>query len=440
MFCKYVEKVISLSAEIVKLYNFMIMRTINFLSVMFTIMLVFAACSSNDNKEFNNGYDNKTITLEAREYVLVDESNDFAFNLFREISKQGGTDKNLVISPLSITYALGMLNNGATGETQTQINKVLGFSGQGADGINEFCHKMIVNAPKLDSSTKVMLSNAIFLSNKYQLKDEFRNKAITYYDATLETCNFEDMQTLNTINLWAKNHTEGLVDKVLNERDYNKEAVSYLLNATYFKGSWATKFDKSATREMEFQTYTEQAYPRVLMMHINSDFGYAEDNDSKVLSLPYGNGAYEMTILLPKDGKTVFDLMQTLSTEKWKQYSTTLHKNVVEVDVMLPRFECEAKTDLKEVMSALGMPLAFAPEKAEFRNFCTGNNIFINKMSQSAKIKVDEEGTEAAAVTIVEGAATAMPQKYVYANRPFLYIISERSTGTIFFIGKYMGS
>ena len=292
-----------------------------------------------------------------------------------------------------------------------------------------------------DKSINITFSNNISIlgSNKYQLKDEFRNKAITYYDATLETCNFEDMQTLNTINLWAKNHTEGLVDKVLNERDYNKEAVSYLLNATYFKGSWATKFDKSATREMEFQTYTEQAYPRVLMMHINSDFGYAEDNDSKVLSLPYGNGAYEMTILLPKDGKTVFDLMQTLSTEKWKQYSTTLHKNVVEVDVMLPRFECEAKTDLKEVMSALGMPLAFAPEKAEFRNFCTGNNIFINKMSQSAKIKVDEEGTEAAAVTIVEGGATAMPQNYVYANRPFLYIISERSTGTIFFIGKYMG-
>ena len=357
----------------------MTMKTTGLLAGMFAVMMALTACSSDDNNVSNNSNTNETITLGANEYVLVDESNDFAFNLFREISKKEDTDKSMVISSLSITYALGMLNNGATGETQAQINKVLGFSGQGADGINEFCHKMIVNSPKLDNSTKVMLSNAIFLNNKYQLKDDFRNKAITYYEATIESCNFEDMQTLNTINLWAKSHTEGLVNKALDEKDYNKKAVSYLLNATYFKGSWTTKFDKSATKDMEFKTYTEQANPLVPMMYINSDFGYTEDSDCKVLSLPYGNGAYEMTILLPREGKTVFELMQTLSTEKWKQYSTSLHNNVVKVDVMLPRFECEAKINLNEVMSALGMPLAFTPQKAEFPNFCNNDNIFIKE-------------------------------------------------------------
>ena len=192
--------------------------------------------------------------MDASEYVLVDESNDFAFNLLREVSTKGEVDKSMVLSPISITYALGMLNNGATGETQAQINKVLGVSGQGTGGINEFCQKMIVNSPKLDNSTKVMLSNAILLNNNYQLKDEFRNKAITYYDATLEICDFKNMQTLNTINLWAKNHTEGLVDKALDDKDYNTEAVSYLLNATYFKGFWTTKFDKHSTTKMEFHT------------------------------------------------------------------------------------------------------------------------------------------------------------------------------------------
>jgi serine protease inhibitor len=375
----------------------------------------------------------KNISLTADEWQLVKSNNDFAFNLFRTAR----TEKSQILSPLSITYALGMLNNGASGETLKQINTVLGFGDAGAEGINAFCRKMLTEAPNLDEQTKVMIANTIYVNEGlgYVLKDEFVNKVKQYYDAEPESRDFADGKTLDVINQWASDHTEGMIKKILKKNQFDESKVSYLLNALYFKGTWTLKFDESKT---EYEEFNDELF-LLPMMHQEEEFYYTDNDEYQALTLPYGNGAYQMTILLPREGKTVNEVLQGLTAEKWQQSYQRM--DMATVDVKLPRFESMTDIDLKEVMAKLGMPDAFDPILADFPDFCNAQ-VYISLMKQVAKIKVNEEGTEASAVTVIgvdEKSASEPRHVNFHANRPFLYVISERSTGSIFFIGQFMG-
>ena len=390
---------------------------------------------STDDPLSNEDNELKNISLTRGEEELVMSNNDFAFNLFRQADIG---NKSAILSPISITYALGMLNNGAAGETQAQINKVLGFGETGADGINAFCRKMLTEAPNLDKLTKVMIANTIYMNKGYELKSDFITKAKTFYDAEPETRDFADGQTRDVINKWGNDHTEGMIPEVLKEGEFDPSAVSYLLNAIYFKGAWAEKFDKDNTKDETFKGYSAET--QVPMMHQEHEFNYTETDDCQALCLPYGNGAYRMTILLPKVGKTINDVLKNLTAESWERYQ---FMDRAYVDLKLPRFESTTDVGLNDIMSALGMPRAFDPYLAEFPNFCNVPT-FIGMMKQVAKIKLNEEGTEAAAVTVIGEYVSAIepsePQHVqFFANRPFLYVISEQSTGAIFFIGQYMG-
>ena len=390
---------------------------------------------STDNPLSNEDNELKNISLTRGEEELVMSNNDFAFNLFRQADIG---NKSAILSPISITFALGMLNNGAAGETQAQINKVLGFGETGADGINAFCRKMLTEAPNLDKLTKVMIANTIYMNKGYELKSDFITKAKTFYDAEPETRDFADGQTRDVINNWGNDHTEGMIPEVLKEGEFDPSAVSYLLNAIYFKGAWAEKFDKDNTKDETFKGYSAET--QVPMMHQEHEFNYTETDDCQALCLPYGNGAYRMTILLPKEGKTINDVLKNLTAESWERYQ---FMDRAYVDLKLPRFESTTDVGLNDIMSALGMPRAFDPYLAEFPNFCNVPT-FIGMMKQVAKIKLNEEGTEAAAVTVIGEYVSAIepsePQHVqFFANRPFLYVISEQSTGAIFFIGQYMG-
>ena len=383
----------------------------------------------------------KIIELTLEERQLVKGSNEFALNLFKATS----SDKDRILSPLSITYALGMLNNGAAGETQEQINKTLGFGDTGAEGINKFCRKMLKESIGLDELTKVMISNTVFVNkgHGYVLKPDFVSKAKEYYEAEPDARDFDDGKTLNVINQWASDHTEEMIKEILTKDEFDPEVVSYLLNAIYFKGTWMLKFDEKDTQEETFNhAGTEKYLLTVPMMHQEKQLFYMEDDSWQVLKLPYGNGAYMMTLLLPQPEKVFEKEVQNLTAEQWEKY--LWNRNDAIVDVKLPRFETDTNIGLKDVMKVLGMPKAFTPE-AEFPDFCNAPT-YIGLMKQVAKIKVNEEGTEAAAVTIIgmdgSGIGGGHEMKYVnfHANRPFLYVISEESTGAIFFIGQYMGN
>lgn len=420
-------------------------------AIAFAMMtMTVSSCSSSedipstpDTPLSNENNERRDIEITRSETDLVNGNNDFAFNLFRQAGVRkpstpsySESEKSTILSPISITFALGMLNNGAAGETQAQINKVLGFGDAGADGINQFCRKMLTEAPTLDKLTKVMIANNIYVNEGmgYKLKPDFLKLAKTYYDADAESRNFADGKTRKVINQWGSDHTEGVIKEVLKEDEFNTTAISYLLNAIYFKGAWAQKFDKANTQNEDFQTLSGNK--QLPMMHQEHQFNYTQNALCQALRLPYGNGAYNLTVLLPHEGKSLWEVAASLTAESWQEYQTM---GSAIVDVKLPRFESDSDIDLKPVMIALGMPNAFG-NLAEFPNFAN-SPAYIGLMKQVAHIQLNEEGTEAAAVTVIEMRKSSAGPQYVkfHATRPFLYVISEQSTGAVFFIGKYMG-
>jgi serpin B len=378
---------------------------------------------------YNSDFDApKEIELAEGEQELINSNNDFAFNLFR---KARG-DKSKILSPLSITFALGMLNNGADGQTLKEINQTLGFGEAGADAINAFCQKMLKESNTLDEKTKALIANTIFVNEGcgYRLQEGFVDKVNTYYDAQPQNRDFADGETVDVINQWANDHTEGMIPKVLDETTFNPSAVSYLLNALYFRGIWSSPFKKEDTKNEPFGGGDEVP----MMRKDDAEILYAENDLYQAVRLLYGNGAYRMDIFLPHEDKTVGEVLESLNGSNWQpKYESK------SVDLKLPRFETDSNQDLVGVMADLGMPKAFSID-AEFPFFCNVPG-YIGNMFQVAKIKLDEVGTKAAAVTVIEWAGAAMPEepKQFNANRPFLYIISEQSTGAIFFIGQYTG-
>ena len=385
------------------------------------------------------------LQLTRGEMDMVQESNDFAFNLFREATadyNEKVAKGNNILSPVSIIYALGMLNNGATGETQQQINKVLGFADTGAEGINAFCRKMLSRAAYLDPDTKLNIANNIYFNSRLglTLNPVFLQLAKENYEAEPDIRDFNDGLTMDVINQWCSDHTEKMIEKVLDEQSFSPSAVSYLLNAIYFKGNWQVKFEESKTVGEPFGEPAGMR-PIVPMMHQEESYRYCENDLCQAVMLPYGNGSYVIHILLPREGKRICDVLESLTASKWnEQYAWGGGSTIV--DLKLPRFEANTELDLKEIMSRLGMPRAFTTA-AEFPNFCDAET-YIDMMKQVAKIKVNESGTEAAALTIIGMAESAGPEpapRHVtfHATRPFLYVIRDVTSGAILFIGQYTG-
>lgn len=379
---------------------------------------------------FADETDPKTIKLTDNERQLVENNNRFAFNLF---SKARGNE-SLLLSPLSITIDLGMLNNGADGITREEIDAVLGSKDVGgADALNAFCRKLLSESGSLDEKTRVALANNIYINSASgcELLPDFVETASQYYDATPESRNFGDGETRDVINKWGNDHTEGMIEEAIKEDEFNPDAVSYLLNALYFKGEWTHKFDAAETRRCQFDSGKAEAQ----MMHQYSEFSYTENKVYQSIILPYGNMAYQMTIFLPWWGKTIDDVISELNNNGWKRddYGPS------HVNLYLPKFETSTDMRLEDIMMSLGMPNAFEGGYG-FNKFCN-QNVYIGMMKQAAKIKLDEEGTEASAVTVIETRKDASVPSYAdfVADHPFLYIISEQSTGAIFFIGQYLG-
>ena len=384
-----------------------------------------------------------SIQLSDNEKQLVQNNNRFAFTLFGKVRESQLSTSNspasdqreelsTILSPLGITFDLGMLNNGADGITREEIDAVLGSEGVGgADAINGFCRKLLTGSGTLDETTRVAIANNIYVNTTSgcELLPAFVETASQYYDATPESRDFGDGVTRDVINQWGSDHTEGMIEESITEDEFNPDAVSYLLNALYFKGEWTHKFDALQTRRCEFNGGLAEAQ----MMHQYTEFSYAENSVYQSVILPYGNKAYQMTVFLPQWGKTIDDVIAMLKSGKGKDeyYPCT-------VDLYLPKFETSTDMRLEDIMKSLGMPNAFENGYG-FNLFCN-QNVYIGMMKQVAKIKLDEEGTEASAVTVIDIRKNGTPSYAQFvADRPFLYTISEQSTGAIFFIGQYMG-
>ena len=391
-------------------------------------VMAFAACSSDDESVKN--YERHDIPVTRTDMTLVNKNNDFAFRLLREM--QDGQSK--ILSPLGITFALGMLNNGATGETQEQISQTLGFGDTSIEDINAFCRKLLTEAPTLDGNVEVKVANNVFIDKRYHLNSDFSQVAQDYYDASPMTCDFsKPANALSAINGWVKDHTKGKIAQPVSS--LSPDVVSLILSATYFNGIWKDKFEKGNTKLAAFYEGNNYA---VQMMHRKDKYDYAESEDLQVLRMPYGNEAFAMTVLLPREGKGLNDILAVLDGDEMAEIHAAMRQ--AQVDVKVPTFETSSDIDLCSVMAKLGMPKAFTLQ-AEFPNFCDAA-AFISEMNQHSSIRVDEEGTEVITVTDVrfpDGEYIPATEAVFIADHPFVYVISEKSTGAIFFIGSYFG-
>ena len=372
---------------------------------------------------------------------IANGNNDFACNLFRTIYEQKHGDRSFIMSPISVSYMLGMLNAGAEGQTQRQITDVLGLDGS-AQEINKHFKKIMDVASCVDSTVTIKIANSINVNSARNLSliPNYKANMQEYYNTQIDAFKFTDYRNVDIINNWCKIHTDGMIPKILDALD--PQAAMYLLNAVYFKASWTKEFDPKNTRNRIF-TKQDGTVIEHKMMHVSIKAAYGSNDLCKMLSLPYGNGSYSMNVLLPHEGKTVGDIIQSLSAQQLEQQRTqqmTIH----DVDILIPRFTTESEIGLVNVLSSMGMPLAFNPGAAEFFNMIKNEELWVSTMLQKAKIEVNEKGTKAAAVTVVgmrsrsiNGNGTRWVE--FHATRPFVYYIVDNSTGAIYFMGTYCG-
>lgn len=377
--------------------------------------------------------DDNYLILSDAQRDIIENNNAFALNLF---SQMKGFDSK-VVSPMSVSYLMGMLANGADGQTRQEIMKAIGCEKVSLRDLNEFYQMLIARANHFDKATTINIADYIALNCHYQLKDGFASTMQNYYKAGVESLDFSKASTLKRINRWCSDHTDGMIPKIIEQVD--ADAVSYIMNAIYFNGTWTDKFDTRQTKLENFQSYTRDI-KKTQMMHRNGKYQYMDNADFAAVNLPYGNGSYSMTVILPNRGKSIDEVMAGLDAKKVSELGRSMDECVV--DLKLPRFTISQETSLNDIISKLGAPTMFT-SGADFSNFASGN-LSISKMLQKAKIEVSEEGTKASAVTMAMVAMTALrpePRKVEFhANRPFIYMITEQSTGAILFMGQYTGS
>ena len=381
----------------------------------------------------------KDIVLTKAQAEFVKANNVFALDLFRNVVREA-KGESLLISPLSVTIDFGMVNNGAVGQTQKEIYETLGYKESSVEGLNDFCHTMMSQSGKVDPSTKLEIANAAVVNKMYPgLKDSFTKTVKSVYDAEVIYKDFSKEDIKKLVNDWCDRKTHGMIPELL-KSPVQADEYAHFLNAVYFKGVWTNKFKKDDTKKESF-TREDGSKMTVRMMHQKDQFNYGSIPDlCTAVSLPYGNQAYQMTLLLPMEGKSLADLVGKLDAGAWGR----LMLFGVDVDVKIPSFETEYFVSLKDLLPKMGIKQAFSTA-ADFSAMSSAPYLYIGDVLHKAKIKVDEEGTEAAAVTDITmmcgsaGPGSTPPTYEFHADRPFLYVITEISTGAIYFIGQYTG-
>ena len=393
------------------------------------------------------------IQLTQEQKLFANDNNGFSLNFLKTVNDADKSGNSFIYSPLSIIYVLGMVNDAAIGQTEQELEQTLGFHQGGIQAVNDYCKKLIEGLPKVDNKVTLNIANALFVNkNKATLKARYKQDMQQYYDAKAENLDFFSSSTLGTINGWASDHTNGMIPKIL--ESINPDVVTYLLNAIYFKADWASKFDQKNTKEETFTT--DNGNIQLPLMHQEVLISYLNNGTYSAIEMPYGNGFWNMTVMLPEEGKTTDDIISLLAQRGLyiKKYTGGDGEMFThyEVDLKLPRFETSSDTDklnveegLVGLMKKMGINLAFDSEFAEIPNMCEDGNVYISMMRQKAKIKVNEEGSEAAVVTVAGmDLCTAVgpveyPKATFHANRPFVYMIREASSGVILFVGKFTG-
>jgi serine protease inhibitor len=368
--------------------------------------------------------------LTAAERSVLDASNAYSFALWRTIN-DSSRDSNVFVSPLSASFALGLTMNGANGQTYDEMRSALRFGQASLASIDSGYRSLIALLTSLDPSTTMEIANAIFYRNDFPFNQSFLTDASTYFGAEVKPQDFTNSQaTLSAVNGWASAKTNDRIPKVLDSVD--PSMVMYLLNAIYFKGTWRDQFEVAQTRDAPFHSISGDQSAR--LMHREGAIGYAETSAFQAVDLPYGDSAFTMTVLLPKTGSSVESVAASLTPDTWLSLAASFRPR--QVDLFLPKVTLSWKRELIPDMKVLGMRAAFG--NADFTRMSPrGRELVISLLQQNTFVKIDEEGTEAAAVTTVGVALTSAPvATSVRVDHPFVFVIRERLSGTVLFMGK----
>ena len=404
--------------------------------LLFSCIFLFFYCSENDNPvDTETPEPGLPRLLTQAEMGIISAGENFGLKLFREVVSQEEKE-NIFISPLSVSMALGMTLNGANGQTEEDMKSTLEFTGISQEDINSAYKSLIELLLNLDSKVIMELANSIWYRYDVNVLQDFIDVNQTYFDAVVQSIDFTAPDALETINGWVYDETNGKIEDLIDQ--FHPNAVMYLINAIYFKGTWKFQFDQANTVTDIF-TLSDGSEVSCDMMNLIGALNYTNNSLFQAVDLPYGIGNYFMTILLPNDGVTTDDVVLEMNTSNWESWISGFLE--INVDLSMPKFRIEYDLELSDVLSALGMGCAFQAGVADFTGIrpIEQGELWINRVLHKSFVEVNEEGTEAAAATAVElvERAGGDPEPLILKiDRPFIFAIRENNSGTILFIGK----
>ena len=393
----------------------------------------FDESASNDNG--SNMEDGNKSAGGATDARLVSANTSFGFKLYHEVANNSA-GKNVFISPASVALCLAMTYNGAEGETRQAMARTLEAQGLTLDELNRGYAALRGELENPDPKVRLQIANSLWARKGIDFKEQFIARNKQFYGAEVTALDFGDPGAPAIINAWVKDKTKDKIEKIVDSID--AQSVLFLINAIYFKGVWSTEFDKAKTKDDVF-TIASGSQKRLPMMTQSGKYDYYETASFQAVSLPYGRGRVSMYVFLPAAGSSIDQLLPSLTTANWDAWMKGFSKT--EGAIVLPRFKVEYEITLNDPLKALGMGVAFDPDRANFAGmFQTAQNAFISKVKHKTFAEVNEEGTEAAAVTSAEISVTsiAQPRKTfrMVVDRPFFFAIRDNKTGSVLFLGS----
>ncbi len=391
-------------------------------------LLILGNCKTVDNSEED------PETLAAKAKLIESESNsEFGIDLFKTLVVNDPSD-NIFISPLSVSMALGMTMNGATGNTAYEMQNTLGFSDMTQEDINMGYKSLMRELQDADDQVEFDIANSVWAKEPLSMKDEFETTVEEYFEAETASLDFSDPKTLDRINAWVAEHTNQRINKIIDE--IKPEDVMFLINAVYFNGNWKYKFDPEDTQTSPFYL-DETSTVDVEMMEQRGDLNYYIDDTVTMIDLPYANEAYSMQLIMPTQSNYSLEtfIEKHVSSSNLTQWNSQLEEGAY--TIVIPKIKIEYKRELKQDLRSLGMNQVFSPGVADLNNLFegTGGNLYASAVTHKTFLRVDEEGTEAAGVTAITVGPTSL-KPTIQFNKPYVLLIKEKSTGVIPFIGK----
>ncbi|HXG92298.1 MAG TPA: serpin family protein [Blastocatellia bacterium] len=409
------------------------------------MMLALIGCTNigQSSGEINNKANANNSAMEQQRYEatgkvdprLVSANTKFGFKLYAEIIKQGA-GKNVFVSPSSVGLCLAMAYNGASGETRQAMARALEAEGMSLEDFNRAYAELKAALPSTDPKVQLEIANSLWARQGLKFKQDFIARDKKFFDAEVAALNFDDASAAATINSWVSNKTKGKIEKIVDQ--ISPDSILFLINAIYFKGKWTKEFDRAKTKEDVFTT-AAGAQKRVPMMTQAGRFNYFESPEFQAVSLPYGDGRVSMYIFLPAKNVSLERFHQSLSAVNWEEWVKKFEET--EGSVTLPRFKVEYDVTLNDALKALGMGVAFDDNRADFSAMIEdAGRVYISQVKHKTFAEVNEEGTEAAAVTSTEMRTTSARQPArtfrMVVDRPFFCAIRDNTTGTVLFMGS----